>query len=128
MILRVGSVLLVLWGLVNGVGGALGAREHPAPWIGSLFLCAGVLISWGGIGFWHRARWTVWLTVAGLLSLSAVALVSGYILRGPSDMRISHHLLRLALSALIFSVAAVGLRRDPRERVHPQADRRRPVQ
>ncbi len=112
MLLRVGSGLLVLWGLVNAVGGALGARAHPAPWVGALFVAVGVLIVAGGVAFWRERRWAAALSLFALLGLSAVALLSGLLLRGVAGMRLSHHVTRLLISAVILLAAITGARRS----------------
>lgn len=115
MLLKLGSLLLLLWGLLNAVGGVLGARSHTAPWIGVGFAAVGLLIASGGVGFWRGRPWATAVSAIGLLGLSAVALLSASILRGAEGVRLSHHLVRFLLSASAFATAFIGARRARRK-------------
>jgi uncharacterized membrane protein (DUF2068 family) len=120
MFLKIGAVFLVFWGFVNALGGALRITSHPAPGIAALFIVVGVLIAAGGVGFWQRRPWGAAVSLVGLVGLSAVAVVSGYILHGPGQMRVSHHLVRLLISTAFFLVAWLGSKQAPEERAKPQ--------
>jgi len=109
---KLAATLLLAWGLLNALGGALGAREQLAPGFDLLFFGVGLVIVIGALGFWARRRWAVWVTLAGLIGLSLVALASAHQLRGPENMRISHHVVRLIISGALFVLAVVGLGRE----------------
>ena len=113
----IGAALLVMWGVLNAVGGALGARNHPAPWIGTLFLLSGGLIVAAGIGVYRRRSWALPLSAVALLGLSGVTLLSGALLRGLGAMRPVHHLVRAAISFAIFAIAWAGARQHRNEEV-----------
>jgi hypothetical protein len=114
MLLKTGSVLLILWGLLNLIGGAAGALDHPSSLVLPLFAITGTLITSSGIGFWRKKKWAVPAAVIGLPGLSLAALYSASVLHGWSDIRISHHITRLAVSGLIFAIAVIGKRRAAR--------------
>jgi hypothetical protein len=115
MFRKIGAVLLMFWGIVNALVGALRVTSHPAPAIAFLFIVAGLLIATGGVGFWQRRPWAAAVSLVGLVGLSAVAVVSGYILRGPGQMRVSHHVVRLLISAAFFLVAWLGSKQAPED-------------
>ncbi len=111
MMLKVGAALLMFWGLLNAVGGYAGARQHPAPWIGPAYGLVGLVIVAGGVAFWRARRSALPVALAGLVALSVLALVSGSILHPGQGIRISHHVERLAISAVFLGVALLGRRR-----------------
>jgi hypothetical protein len=109
---KLAAILLLTWGLMNAIGGGLGARERISPRFGLLFLGAGTVIVAGAGGFWLRRCWAVWVTLAGLVGLSLVSLASAHVIRGPDHLRISHHLARLVVSGTLFALALAGMARD----------------
>jgi hypothetical protein len=110
-LLRIGAVLLVLWGLMNLIGGIVGSLDHPSGLVLPLFAITGVLITLAGIGFWLKKKWSVTIALIGLLGLSLTALYSASALRGWSGIQIPHHLTRLIISAVVFLTAFLGKRR-----------------
>ena len=108
----VGAALLILWGVLNAVGGALGARNHPEPWIAILFVAAGGLIVAGGIAVRLRRPWALLLSALALVALTVVTLASALLLRGPGAMRPAHHAVRAAISGAIFLIAWLGSKPD----------------
>jgi hypothetical protein len=111
MLLKIGSVLLVLWGSLNVVGGAFGSVDHPSPLILPLFIASGFLIIIGGIGYWRGSAWAAVITPAALIGLSLTALESARVLHGWDGLNMSHHVLRLLISGILFVVADLGRRR-----------------
>ena len=120
MVLRIGAAMLVAWGVLNAVGGFMGARQHPAGWVGPAFVVVGATIAGGGLAFWRRRGSALVLSALGLVALSALALVSGTILRGAEGMRISHHALRLGISIVALGTALAGKRRADRREVEAE--------
>ena len=111
ILLRIGASLLILWGLLNLVGGVLGSSEQPSQLVLYLFVIVGVLITTAGVGFWLFKKWATTLAFISLVALSLIALYSASILRGLSDMNISHHITRLVISGVIFVITILGKRR-----------------
>jgi len=116
MALKLGSLWLIVWGVVNIVGGLTAGRHHPSGWVMPVFALLGILISTGGVGFWLRKSWSVPVSLLGVLGLSIAALVSGSVLRGGAGPNLLHHAVRLAISGTGFVMAFIGLRRDRRMR------------
>ncbi len=110
--LRLGAALLVLWGTVTIVAGVTAGREHPAAFVAPAFIAVGALIAIGGLGFALRKPWALALSAVALAALSLIALVSGYLLRGWTGMRISHHAARLVISSGLLAIAVVGQRQQ----------------
>jgi hypothetical protein len=113
---KLGSLWLILWGVVNLVGGLTAGRHHPSGWVLPAFALLGILISIGGVGFWLRKTWSVPVSLLGLLGLSIAALLSGSVLRRGAGPNLLHHAVRLAISGTGFVTAFLGLRRDRRMR------------
>lgn len=111
MLLKIGSVALVLWGSLNLVGGTFGSLNHPSPLILPLFVASGILIVIGGIGYWKGLAWAAVLTPAALIGLSLTALESARVLHGWDDLNMSHHVMRLFISGTLFVIADTGRRR-----------------
>ena len=110
-VLKIGSVLLVLWGILNVAAGILGAVDHPSPLILPLFVIAGLFIAVGGAGYWKGKAWAAVITPAALIGLSLTALESARVLHGWGSITMSHHVMRLLISGLLFLVADLGRRR-----------------
>jgi uncharacterized membrane protein (UPF0136 family) len=110
-LLKIGSALLILWGLLNSVGGILGALDHPSPLVLPLFGTVGTLIVVAGICLWLNKNWAVPLAAVALVGLSLTALHSASVLRGWSEMNITHHITRLIISGAILVTAILGRRR-----------------
>ncbi|KPJ95854.1 MAG: hypothetical protein AMS18_02100 [Gemmatimonas sp. SG8_17] len=117
MLLKTSSALLVCWGLVNAVGGTIGARMHPAPWIGALFFAVGVIVAVGGVGLWRGRSWGFAMSLGGLVAMSLVAFLSAILLRGVGGIRLSHHVTRLLISGCLLMTAWLGMRRLGASRV-----------
>ncbi len=115
VLLKSAAGLLVCWGLLNLVGGILGALDHPSQLILPLLAVTGLCIAASGIGFWLNKKWSTVVALIGLAGLSLAALYSASILRGWSDMQVSHHVIRLVISGTIFLIAVLGQRRARRE-------------
>ncbi len=103
---KIGSVLLIVWGAVNVYGGVAGESGHS--FILFSFVAVGLLIIAGGVGLASGKNWGLAVAIFGLLWLSAAALYSGYLLRGWSAMRWTHHALRLGISGVLLAMAATG--------------------
>lgn len=119
MALKLGSLWLSVWGILNLFGGLTAGRQHPSGWVMPAFVLLGILISAGGVGFWLRKTWSVVISLVALIGLSVAALLSGYALRETAGMNWSHHIVRAAISSIGFVVAFTGLRsasdpHDPR--------------
>ena len=111
ILLKTGSILLLLWGLLNIIGGAFSVSEYTSLLIPILFVIDGVLIVMSSLGFWFDKRWSLLLSLVSLISLSIIALFSAAELHGWSGINISHHITRLLISAIIILTIIFGRKR-----------------
>ncbi|MBZ5569378.1 MAG: hypothetical protein LAN64_16200 [Acidobacteriia bacterium] len=114
--LKVVSVLVVAWGGVYAYAGVM-ARSHPSAIAPVLFIVTGMLVGIGGAGFWFRKSWAATMTLLGLVGISAAALYSAVVLHGWTGMRVSHHVMRLLISAALFAGAVLAARQPAKARL-----------
>jgi hypothetical protein len=110
-LLKIGSSLLVLWGILNLIGGIVGSFNHPSYLVMPFFGLAGLLIITSGIGFWSNKKWALCVALIALTGLSMTALYSASVLRGWAHINIMHQLTRFAVSAIILTIAVIGRRK-----------------
>ncbi len=110
---NISGVLLVLWGLLNSVGGLLSTSDTGSVIIPFLFAVVGICIAIAGVSMLVARKWALSLAAVALISLSLTALYSGVVLRGWSELNLVHHLTRFLVSGVVFGIGIQGRDGNP---------------